>query len=211
MYASSGIRTHDPNVRASEGGSCLRPRGYCDRLVTYNNTWKLKVGRRWRYKRSACCELAWSLARLVCCLPVRNGAGNHGPEPKTVTVLWACCCLIGTLTAIQTLQHLTQLTTSQSAGQSLRRWVSSISRLRCVVALFVTSHSGSDQFCQNQKLNYVSSWTLSSYFGCPGLRFLIWKSCIFMELLCDFPGRLWESTMLRLRLYHSILFPIYRS
>jgi hypothetical protein len=25
------IRTHDPSARASEGGSCLRPRGHCDR------------------------------------------------------------------------------------------------------------------------------------------------------------------------------------
>jgi hypothetical protein len=29
----SGIRTHDPSVRASEGSSCLRPRGYCKRLT----------------------------------------------------------------------------------------------------------------------------------------------------------------------------------
>jgi hypothetical protein len=31
-YALSGIRTHDPSFRGSEDGSCLRPRGYCDRL-----------------------------------------------------------------------------------------------------------------------------------------------------------------------------------
>jgi hypothetical protein len=31
IHASSGIRTHDPSVRESEGGSCLRPRGHCDR------------------------------------------------------------------------------------------------------------------------------------------------------------------------------------
>jgi hypothetical protein len=30
---SSGIRTHDPNVRASEDSSYLRPRGHCDRRV----------------------------------------------------------------------------------------------------------------------------------------------------------------------------------
>jgi hypothetical protein len=29
IYALSGIRTHDPSVRTSEGSSCLRPRGYC--------------------------------------------------------------------------------------------------------------------------------------------------------------------------------------
>jgi hypothetical protein len=30
IHALIGIRTHDPSVRASEGSSCLRPRGYCD-------------------------------------------------------------------------------------------------------------------------------------------------------------------------------------
>jgi hypothetical protein len=28
IHASSGIRTHDPGVRVSEGSSCIRPRGY---------------------------------------------------------------------------------------------------------------------------------------------------------------------------------------
>jgi hypothetical protein len=27
----SGIRTHEPSIRASEDSSCLRPRGHCDR------------------------------------------------------------------------------------------------------------------------------------------------------------------------------------
>jgi hypothetical protein len=31
IHALSGIRTHDPSVRAREDSSCLRPRGYCDR------------------------------------------------------------------------------------------------------------------------------------------------------------------------------------
>jgi hypothetical protein len=30
IHALSWIQTHDPNVRASEGSSCLRPRGHCD-------------------------------------------------------------------------------------------------------------------------------------------------------------------------------------
>jgi hypothetical protein len=30
IHALSGIRTHDPRVRASEDSSCLRPRGQCD-------------------------------------------------------------------------------------------------------------------------------------------------------------------------------------
>jgi hypothetical protein len=32
IHALSGIRTHDPSVWESEDSSCLRPRGYCDRL-----------------------------------------------------------------------------------------------------------------------------------------------------------------------------------
>jgi hypothetical protein len=30
IHALSGIRTHDPNVRASEDSSCFRPRGHCE-------------------------------------------------------------------------------------------------------------------------------------------------------------------------------------
>jgi hypothetical protein len=33
IYALSEIRTHNPNVRASEDSSCLRQRGYCDRRI----------------------------------------------------------------------------------------------------------------------------------------------------------------------------------
>jgi hypothetical protein len=32
IHALSGIRTHDPRIRAGEDSSCLRPRGHCDRL-----------------------------------------------------------------------------------------------------------------------------------------------------------------------------------
>jgi hypothetical protein len=31
IHALSGIRTHDPRVRASEDNSCLRRRGHCNR------------------------------------------------------------------------------------------------------------------------------------------------------------------------------------
>jgi hypothetical protein len=34
IHALSGIRTRDPSVRASEDSSCLRQRGYCDRLAS---------------------------------------------------------------------------------------------------------------------------------------------------------------------------------
>jgi hypothetical protein len=32
-HALSGIRTHDPSVRAAEDGSCHRPRGHCVRIT----------------------------------------------------------------------------------------------------------------------------------------------------------------------------------
>jgi hypothetical protein len=39
IHASSGIGTHDPSVRAGEHGSCVRPRGHCDRhTVNYDET-----------------------------------------------------------------------------------------------------------------------------------------------------------------------------
>jgi hypothetical protein len=38
IRASSGFRTHDPSVRASEDCSCFRERGHCDRhFVCYGN------------------------------------------------------------------------------------------------------------------------------------------------------------------------------
>jgi hypothetical protein len=41
IHALSGIRTHDPNVRASEYSSCLRPRDHCDRRLHKNSNIKL--------------------------------------------------------------------------------------------------------------------------------------------------------------------------
>jgi hypothetical protein len=35
IHALSGIRIHDPSVRASEESSCLRPRGHCDSLCWF--------------------------------------------------------------------------------------------------------------------------------------------------------------------------------
>jgi hypothetical protein len=35
IHALSGIRTHDPSVRASEDSSCLRPRGHRDWQLAY--------------------------------------------------------------------------------------------------------------------------------------------------------------------------------
>jgi hypothetical protein len=41
IHASSEIRTHDPSVRSGEDGSCLRPRGHCDRPEPnyFHNNW----------------------------------------------------------------------------------------------------------------------------------------------------------------------------
>jgi hypothetical protein len=35
INALSGIRTHDPSVRAGEDSSCLRMRGHCDQQKLY--------------------------------------------------------------------------------------------------------------------------------------------------------------------------------
>jgi hypothetical protein len=35
IHALSGIRTHDPSIRASEESLCLKPRGYCDRQLLH--------------------------------------------------------------------------------------------------------------------------------------------------------------------------------
>jgi hypothetical protein len=35
IHALSGIRTHDPRIRASEDSSCLRPSGDCDRQCCF--------------------------------------------------------------------------------------------------------------------------------------------------------------------------------
>jgi hypothetical protein len=35
MYASSGIRTHDPSVQEGEDGSRLRTRGHSDRRTNF--------------------------------------------------------------------------------------------------------------------------------------------------------------------------------
>jgi hypothetical protein len=34
MHALNEIRNHDPSFWAGEDSSCLRPRGYCDRLAS---------------------------------------------------------------------------------------------------------------------------------------------------------------------------------
>jgi hypothetical protein len=38
VHTLSGIRTHDPSVRAGEDSTCLRPRGHCDRLLALTST-----------------------------------------------------------------------------------------------------------------------------------------------------------------------------
>jgi hypothetical protein len=41
IHASSGIRTHDPSVRADEECSGLRPRGHCDTVGTMEHNYKM--------------------------------------------------------------------------------------------------------------------------------------------------------------------------
>jgi hypothetical protein len=63
IHALSGIRTHDPNVRASEDSSCLRPRGRCDRqwhCYRCSKYWEIICGQR----RSASLPLCGSLHRF---------------------------------------------------------------------------------------------------------------------------------------------------
>jgi hypothetical protein len=45
----SGIRTHDLSVRAGEDGSCLRPRGHCNRLIGCSVPIKVSFGRPYSY------------------------------------------------------------------------------------------------------------------------------------------------------------------
>jgi hypothetical protein len=43
IHALSGIRTHDPSVRASEDSSCLRPCAHCDQLFQFLATQYLNI------------------------------------------------------------------------------------------------------------------------------------------------------------------------
>jgi hypothetical protein len=44
IHAPSGIRTHDPNIRASEDSTCIRPRCYYDWPTTLHVTILSRVG-----------------------------------------------------------------------------------------------------------------------------------------------------------------------
>jgi hypothetical protein len=39
IHALSGIRIHDPSVRANEDSACLRPRGHCDKEGIIHSTY----------------------------------------------------------------------------------------------------------------------------------------------------------------------------
>jgi hypothetical protein len=62
IHALSGIRTHDPSVRAIEDTICLRLRGHCDRRFEKLQAVKLRIchsGIRWhatRQKITNICE-----------------------------------------------------------------------------------------------------------------------------------------------------------
>jgi hypothetical protein len=57
-HALSGIRTHDPSVRASEDSSCLRLRGYCDRLSMELYFFLIKCF-RWLFDVITCLKHLW--------------------------------------------------------------------------------------------------------------------------------------------------------
>jgi hypothetical protein len=52
IYPMSGIRTHDPSIRASEDSLRLRPRGYCDWRAHYYG--RLMTDRSWHCVAAAC-------------------------------------------------------------------------------------------------------------------------------------------------------------
>jgi hypothetical protein len=43
IHASSGIRTHDPSIRAGEGNSCPRPRHWFNTLRSRNSIFKALI------------------------------------------------------------------------------------------------------------------------------------------------------------------------
>jgi hypothetical protein len=60
IYASSGIGTHDPSIRAGEDISCLRSRGHCDCWIFFHSSLKgagEHKGVDKFEKRSACISL----------------------------------------------------------------------------------------------------------------------------------------------------------
>jgi hypothetical protein len=71
-YALSGIRTHDPSVRASEDSSYLRPRGHCDRhrpCIQIKNitSYKLKrILKRFRASLYQGCHVRFILTPSFC-------------------------------------------------------------------------------------------------------------------------------------------------
>jgi hypothetical protein len=70
----SGIRTHDPSVRASDESSYLRPRGYCDRLInnySFPKTKRLKTKLRGFSPQENYTDRATAACRRTCCQLLR--------------------------------------------------------------------------------------------------------------------------------------------
>jgi hypothetical protein len=63
INALSGIRTYDPSVRASEGSSCLRSRGCCDRRMFQLAAMRKQTGR---------------LNQWLCTLSIVAVSSDHG-------------------------------------------------------------------------------------------------------------------------------------
>jgi hypothetical protein len=62
IHALSRIRTHDPSDPASEDGSCLRPRGHCDRLAARIGLVSLFLEATWVPWRASACFIVLSKA-----------------------------------------------------------------------------------------------------------------------------------------------------
>jgi hypothetical protein len=85
IHAFSGIRTHDPSVRAGEDGSCRRPRGLCDGHIVTDRTEKsffVVVQLPWKH---ACLWSRYSVTAVVYLFISRslsnNGSRCHNSVP----------------------------------------------------------------------------------------------------------------------------------
>jgi hypothetical protein len=69
IHALSGIRTHDPSFRASEGSACPRPLGYRDRRSKHNTQLRSKNDnvKRFYFESSQVSALVWIPEAVITC------------------------------------------------------------------------------------------------------------------------------------------------
>jgi hypothetical protein len=102
IHALSGIRTHDPSVRASEESSWLRSRGYCDRPDFPNGVPWSEVDEQWRRSvflaqtimNSKCIRytVTWMKEILDPCKYVFLRVTQY-PGPKFTRLLYITSCI----------------------------------------------------------------------------------------------------------------------